>query len=325
MQGRRQFVKLMAVAWLVFAAAAANAQSDTSYPNRVVRIIVPFTAGGGTDLMARNIAQKLTEAWKSTVIVENRVGAGGIIGADAVAKAPADGYSILIASTTTAINASLVAKPPFDMRKDLQAVAILSTYPLVAVVPASSPIRSLQDIVTASQKNALNVASGGTGTPQHLVLEMFKAATGANLNHIPYKGGAPAVSDLVGGQTDFMFSLSSELLPLIKSGKLRALAVTTESRLAQLPDVATTTELGFPGVVATGWNGLMVPTGTPNEIIVRMNAEVTKIMSVDSMKSRMVEQGFLPITMSVPETARFIDTDVELWRKVIREAKVKTD
>ena len=213
----------------------------------------------------------------------------------------------------------------YDMRKDLQAVAILSTYPLVAVVPATSSIRSLQDVVTASRKSALNAASAGTGTPQHLVLEMFKAATGANLNHIPYKGGAPAVSDLVGGQTDFMFSQSSELLPLIKSGKLRALAVTTESRLAQLPDVATTIELGFPGVVATGWNGLMVPTGTPNEIIARMHAEVTKIMSVDSMKSRLIEQGFLPITMSVAETAIFIDTDVERWHKVIREANVKTD
>ncbi len=325
MQGRRRFVKMMAGSWLVFVATAANAQSDTSYPSRVVRIFVPFSAGGGTDLMARNIAQKLTEAWKSTVIVENRVGAGGIIGADAVAKAPADGYSVLIASTTTAINASLVAKPPYDMRKDLQAVAILSTYPLVAVVPATSSIRSLQDVVTASRKSALNAASAGTGTPQHLVLEMFKAATGANLNHIPYKGGAPAVSDLVGGQTDFMFSQSSELLPLIKSGKLRALAVTTESRLAQLPDVATTIELGFPGVVATGWNGLMVPTGTPNEIIARMHAEVTKIMSVDSMKSRLIEQGFLPITMSVAETAIFIDTDVERWHKVIREANVKTD
>lgn len=325
MQGRRQFVKLMAGAGLVFIAAAAAAQGDAAYPNKVVRIIVPFAAGGGTDLMARNIAQKLGEAWKSTVIVENRAGAGGIIGTDAVAKAPPDGYTVLIGSTTTAINASLVAKPPYDMRKDLQPVAILSTYPLIGVVLPASSIRSLQDIVAASHKKALNVASGGTGTPQHLVLEMFKAATGANLNHIPYKGGAPAIADLLGGQTDLMFSLSPELVPLIKAGKLRALAVTTESRLPLLPDVATTTELGFPGVVATGWNGLMVPAGTAKEIIAKMNAEVTKIMSVDEMKSRMVEQGFLPVTMSVPETAKFVATDVERWRKVIREANVKTE
>jgi len=325
MIGHRQFVKLIAGAGFVLLAGAAAAQSESGYPNRVVKIIVPFSAGGGTDLMARNIAQKLTEAWKNTVIVENRVGAGGIIGSDAVAKAPPDGYTVLIASTTTAINASLVSKPPYDLRKDLQAVAILSTYPLIAVVPAASPFSSLQDIVAASRRKALNAASGGNGTPQHLVLEMFKAATGADLNHIPYKGGAPAVSDLLGGQTDFMFSLSSELLPLIKSGKLRALAVTTEGRLALLPEVATTSELGFPGVVATGWNGLMVPAGTPNEIIAKMNAEVTRIMSVDAMKSRMVEQGFLPITMSVPETARFIDADAERWRKVIRDANVKTE
>lgn len=325
MQGRRQTVKWLTGVGLVLMTAAAAAQTDAPYPNKPIRLIVPFSAGGGTDLMARTIAQKLTEAWKSSVIVENRVGAGGIIGADAAAKAAADGYTVLVASTSTAINASIVDKPPYDLRRDLQPVVVLTTYPLIAVVQATSPARSLQDIVTASRKSPLNAATAGTGTPQHLVLEMFKAATGAALNAIPYKGGAPAVAGLLGAQTDFMFSQSSELLPHIKSGKLRALAVTSESRLALLPEIATTTELGFPGVATTGWNGLMVPTGTPKDIIAKLHGEITRIMADEAMKSRVVEMGNLTVTLSVSETTAFIETDIERWRKVIRDANIKPE
>ena len=325
MQARRHTMKWLAGIGLALMAATASAQTDAPYPNKPVRIIVPFSAGGGTDLMARTIAQKLTEVWRSSVIVENRAGAGGIIGADAVAKAPADGYTVLIASTSTAINASLVAKPPYDMRRDLQPVSVLITYPLIAVVQASSPVRSLQELVSNSRKSPLNAATAGTGTPQHLVLEMFKAATGAALNGIPYKGGGPAVAGLLGAQTDFMFSLSSELLPHIKAGKLRALAVTSDTRLALLPEIATTTELGFPAVATTGWNGLMVPTGTSRDIIAKMHADVTRIMADEAMKARQVEIGNLPVTLSVAETAAFIEIDVERWRKVIRDANIKPD
>jgi len=316
---------LIAAASLGVVSANAFAQGAAGYPNRTVRLIVPFAAGGGTDLMARNIAQKLNEAWKQPVLVENRTGAGGMIGADAAAKSPGDGYTYLVASTTTAINATLVTKPPYDMQRDLQSVAILGTYSLVGVVPAASPYRSLQDIVIASRSKTLNAGSGGTGTPLHLVLEMFKAASGAKIQHVPYKGGGPALVDLMGGQVDLLFSLSAECLPQVKAGKVRALAVTTESRFSLMPDVPTTAEAGFPSVQATGWNGLMVPSGTPKEIIAKINAEVTNIMSAPDMKARIVEQGFTPIAMNVADTEKFVAADVERWGKVIRDANIKAD
>ena len=325
MQALRSLVELIAGSGLVLASAAAIAQGAAGYPNRTVRLIVPFSAGGGTDLMARNIAQKLNEAWKQPVVVENRTGAGGIIGADAAAKSPADGYTYLVGTTTTAINASLVSKPPYDMQRDLQAVAILGIYSLVAVVPAASPFRSLQEVVAASRTQPLNAGSGGTGTPLHLVLEMFKSASGAKIQHVPYKGGGPALVDLLGGQLDLVFSLSAECLPHVKSGKLRALAVTTESRYSLMPEVPTTTEAGFPSVQATGWNGLMVPSGTPKEIVAKINADVTSIMSMPEMKSRIVEQGFTPIAMRVGEAEKFVAADVERWSKVIHESNIKAD
>jgi tripartite-type tricarboxylate transporter receptor subunit TctC len=306
---------------LVFAGAAAA----QSYPNRAVRIVVPFAAGGGTDVMARNIAQKLNEAWAQPVVVENRTGAGGIIGADAVAKSPPDGYTFLMGTTTTAINASLAVKPPYDMQRDLQPVAMLSFYPMAAVVLADSPVRSLQDLVALSHKQSLSAGSGGNGTPQHLVLEMFKGATGAKILHVPYKGGNPALVALLGAQNDVVFSLWPECLPHVQAGKLRALAVTTRARLAQMPDLPTTAEAGFPSVEATGWQGVMVRAGTPKDIVARINAQVSSIMAMPDMKSRVVDQGFIPVTMGVGETEKFVSADVERWGKIIRDGNIKAE
>ena len=306
---------------LVFAGAAAA----QSYPNRAVRIVVPFAAGGGTDVMARNIAQKLNEAWAQPVVVENRTGAGGIIGADAVAKSPPDGYTFLMGTTTTAINASLAVKPPYDMQRDLQPVAMLSFYPMAAVVLADSPVRSLKELVALSHKQSLSAGSGGNGTPQHLVLEMFKGATGAKILHVPYKGGNPALVALLGAQNDVVFSLWPECLPHVQAGKLRALAVTTRARLAQMPDLPTTAEAGFPSVEATGWQGVMVRAGTPKDIVARINAQVSSIMAMPDMKSRVVDQGFIPVTMGVGETVEFVSADVERWGKIIRDGNIKSE
>jgi len=303
----------------------AGPAAAQSYPNRAVRIVVPFAAGGGTDVMARNIAQKLNEAWAQPVVVENRTGAGGIIGADAVAKSSPDGYTFLIGTTTTAINASLVVKPPYDMQRDLQPVAMLSFYPMAVVVPAASPARSLQDLAALARKQSLSAGSGGNGTPQHLVLEMFNGATGVKILHVPYKGGNPALVALLGGQNDVVFSLWPEALPHVQAGKLRALAVTTPARLAQMPDIPTTAEAGFPSVQATGWQGVMVRAGTPKDIVARINAQVGSIMAAPDMKSRIVEQGFVPVTMGVAETEKFVKSDVEGWAKVIREGNIKAE
>jgi tripartite-type tricarboxylate transporter receptor subunit TctC len=303
----------------------AGPAAAQSYPNRTVRIVVPFAAGGGTDVMARNIAQKLNEAWAQPVLVENRTGAGGLIGADAVAKSPPDGYTFLLGTTTTAINASLVVKPPYDMKRDLQPVAMLSFYPMAAVVLADSPVRSLKDLVALSHKQSMSAGSGGNGTPQHLVLEMFKGATGAKILHVPYKGGNPALVALLGAQNDVVFSLWPEALPHVQAGKLRALAVTTPTRLAQIPDIPTTAEAGFPGVQATGWQGVMVRAGTPKDIVAKINAQVNSIMAVPDMKSKIVEQGFMPVTMGVGDTEKFVNADVERWGKIIRDGNIKAE
>ena len=305
--------------------AIAGLAAAQGYPNRAVRIVVPFAAGGGTDVMARNIAQKLNEVWAQPVVVENRTGAGGIIGADAVAKSAPDGYTFLIGTTTTAINASLAVKPPYDMQRDLQPVAMLSFYPMAVVVPAASPARSLQDLAALARKQSLSAGSGGNGTPQHLVLEMFNGATGVKILHVPYKGGNPALVALLGGQNDVVFSLWPEALPHVQAGKLRALAVTTPARLAQMPDIPTTAEAGFPSVQATGWQGVMVRAGTPKDIVARINAQVGSIMAAPDMKSRIVEQGFVPVTMGVTETEKFVKSDVEGWAKVIREGNIKAE
>ena len=306
---------------MVFAGPAAA----QNYPYRPVRIIVPFAPGGGTDVMARNVAQKLNEAWAQTVMVDNRTGAGGLIGADVVAKSTPDGYTFLLATTTTAINASLVVKPPYNMQRDLQPVAMLSFYPMAAVVRADSPVRSLQDLAALSRKQSLTAGSGGNGTPQHLVLEMFNGAAGTKILQVPYKGGAPALIALLGAQNDVVFSLWLEALPHVQAGKLRALAVTTAARLAQMPDIPTTAEAGFPGVQATGWQGVMVRAGTPKDIVARINAQVSSIMAVPDMKSRIVEQGFIPVTMGVGETEKFVSADVERWGKIIRDGNIKSE
>ena len=311
---------MLAVGLVIAGPAAAQ-----TYPNRPVRIIVPFAPGGGTDVMARNIAQKLNEAWAQPVLVENRTGAGGLIGADAVAKSPPDGYTFLMGTTTTAINASLAVKPPYDMQRDLQPVAMLSFYPMAAVVLADSPVRSLKELVALSHKQSLSAGSGGNGTPQHLVLEMFKGATGAKILHVPYKGGNPALVALLGAQNDVVFSLWPECLPHVQAGKLRALAVTTRARLAQMPDLPTTAEAGFPSVEATGWQGVMVRAGTPKDIVARINAQVNSIMAVPDMKSKIVEQGFIPVTMGVGETVEFVSADVERWGKIIRDGNIKAE
>ena len=315
------------LAFVILAGGMAIEEPATAqgYPTRPVRIIVPFAPGGGTDVMARQLAQKLNEAWAQPVVVENRTGAGGIIGADAAAKSTPDGYTFLMGTTTTAINASLVVKPPYDMQRDLQPVAMLSFYPMAVVMRTDSPVRSLKDLVALSHKQELSAASGGNGTPQHLVLEMFKGATGARILHVPYKGGNPALAALLGAQNDVVFSLWPECLPHVQAGKLRALAVTTPTRLAQIADVPTTAEAGFPSVQATGWQGVMVRTGTPNDIVARINAQVSSIMAAPEMKSRIVEQGFMPVTMGVGDTEKFVRGDVERWGKIIRDGNIKSE
>lgn len=305
--------------------ATAIAQAGSDYPSKSIRIIVPFPPGGATDIMTRNIAQKLHDGWKQPVVVENRAGAGGMIGADTVAKSQADGYTYLAATIAHAANASLFPNAPYRFERDLQVVAIMGLIPLVPVVRVDSPIQSLQDLVAASRSKSLNAGSSGNGTAAHLGLELFNGVTGAKIQHVPYKGGAPAMTDLLGGQIDVIFALLPECLPHVKSGRLRALAVTSDTRHPLLPDVPIASEAGVKGIEMTSWNGLMVPAGTPREIVLRINAEVTRIAGSAEMRARMVELGFLPIAMSVSDTESFVRADVQRLAKLVREANIKAD
>lgn len=324
MKTMRHLVMGIAGACMPLMHPVALAQS-AAYPSKLVKVVVPFPAGGATDIMTRNITQKLNEAWKQPVVVENRVGANGMIGAETVAKSQADGYTYLAATIAHSSGVSLFPKAPYQLQKDLQPVAIGGLIPLVPVVRADSPIRSLQDLVATSKSKSLNAGSSGNGTAAHLGLELFKSATGTTIQHVPYKGGAPAMTDLLGGQIDVIFALLPECLPHVKSGKLRALAVTSDKRYPLLPDVPTTSEAGIPGIEVTSWNGLMVPSGTPRDIVSKINAEVTRISGVPEMRARIIELGFQPVAMSVSDAENFIRADVERWAKVIRDAGIKAD
>ena len=295
------------------------------YPTKSIKIIVPFPPGGATDVMARNIAQKLGETWGHTTIVEYRPGASGMIGADAVAKSPADGYTYLAATIIHSANVSLYPKASYHLQKDLQPVAITGLLPLVPIVRTESPIRSLQDLVTISRSKKLNAGSSGNGSAAHLGLELFNIAAGTKIQHVPYKGGAPALTDLLGGHIDVIFALLPEALQHVKSGKVRALAVTSDKRHPLLPDVPTTSEAGISGVEVTSWNGLMVPSGTPKDVVSKINAEVSKILSSPAMRATLIEQGFQPVVMNLRDTENFINADIERWASVIRTAKITAD
>lgn len=322
-------VRTLAVAALcIFSALATSvvsAQSASGYPSKVIRIIVPFPPGGATDIMTRNVSQKLSETWNQPVLVENRGGANGMIGADAVAKSQNDGYTFLAATIAHAANVSLFPKAAYQFQKDLEPVAMMGLLPIVPVVRADSSVRSLNDLLADSKSRNLNAGSSGNGTAAHLVLELFKGVTGAKIQHVAYKGGAPAMTDLLGGQIDVIFALLPEALPHIKAGKLRALAVTSRQRSPHLPDVPTTTEAGLPGLEVTSWNAIMVPAGTPRNVISSINAEVTRVISNPEMQARLIEQGFEPVAWGLGETEKYIAADVLRWGKVIREANIKVD
>jgi tripartite-type tricarboxylate transporter receptor subunit TctC len=324
MHTRRSIIAGAASALLGFHPLHARAQGP-AYPARAIRFVVPFPPGGATDIMTRNIAQELGTSWKQPMTVENRAGAGGMVGADAVAKSPADGYTVLAATIAHSSGVSLYPKAPFQLEKDFQAVAIMGLIPLVPVVRADSSIRSLQDLVAASSARPLNAGSSGNGTAAHLVLELFKNAAGAKIAHIPYKGGVPAMTDLLGGQIDVIFALLPECLPHVKSGRLRALAVTTDRRHPLLADTPTTAEAGFPGLTVTSWNGLMVPANTPRDIVRKMNAEINAIAARPDVAAKLTELGYQTLALDVAQTEAYIQADTRLWAKVIRESGIKAE
>jgi len=299
-----------------------------AYPSKPIRLVVPFPPGGATDILAREVGQKLTEAWGQSVIVDNRPGAGGNIGAELVAKAAPDGYTLLMGTVGThAINASLYAKLPYDHIKDFAPVILVAGVPNVLVVNPALPVGTVGELIAYAKANPgkLNFASSGNGTSIHLSGELFKVMAGVDMTHVPYKGSAPAVQDLIAGQVQLMFDNLPPSLPQIKAGKLRALAVTSATRAAALPDVPTMAESGLPGFEASSWFGILAPAGTPSTIVAKLNAEVAKWLATPEAKEKLSKQGANAAGGSPDDFARHIAAETTKWAKVVKDSGAKVD
>ncbi|KDD24262.1 Bug family tripartite tricarboxylate transporter substrate binding protein [Bordetella bronchiseptica] len=313
---------------LAATALGLGSVAAAAYPDKPIRIIVPFPAGGATDVVARMLGARLGEELGQSVIVENRSGAGGNIGADTVARSPADGYTLLVGSPAeVAINPLLYAKMPYDPAKDLVAVARVASAPLVLVVNARSPAHSVADLLAQikGKDGAANYASSGTGGPQHLAGEWFRLESRAGIAHIPYKGGAPAMTDLLGGQVDMFFSGLPPALAHLKAGKLRALAVTTPQRSALLPEVPTMAEQGFAGFAIENWQGVFAPAGTPPEVIKLLSGKIGAITREPGFAERLQAQGASPAFMDAGDMARFVDAERRKYGKLVKESGAKAD
>lgn len=299
-----------------------------NFPNKPIRIVVPYPAGGPIDMTTRPLAQKLTDAMGNPVVVDNRGGANGMIGTDNVAKSPADGYSLVVASGGAfAIGPHVYAKLPFDVFRDFAPVSLFVTMPELLAVHPSLPVRSVKDLVALAKQrpNQLNFGSSGTGSTPHLAGEMLKSAAQIQLVHVPYKGMGPATMDLIAGQLQLVFADMPVLLQQVKGGKLRALAVGTQQRSASLPDVATMAESGFAKVEAYNWYALYAPAATPKPVIARLHAEVVKVMSNPDMKSFNQSQGADAISSTPEELAALHKREYDKWAVVVKAAGIKPE
>lgn len=314
----------MLIGLLLSATMAAHAQP---YPNRPVRLIVPYTAGGGVDVVARHVATELSKRLGQPIVVENKAGAGSNIGSDAVAKAAPDGYTLLMASPANAINMSLFRKMPYNTQRDLAPVALIGAVPSVLTVNPEFPAKSIQELVSLakSRPGTINYGSGGNGTSEHLAAEMFKAMAGIDMMHVPYKGGAAAMTDVMGGQISLMFSNQLGAMPHIKGGKLRVLGVADTNRSAALPDTPTFAEAGYPEFLVTVWWGVMAPAGTPKEVIERLNKEINASLAMPELTKRLEDMGARVIGGSPDQFASFLSADIARWARAVKDSGALQD
>ncbi|MGZ3411993.1 MAG: tripartite tricarboxylate transporter substrate binding protein [Xanthobacteraceae bacterium] len=302
----------------------ANARAD--YPDRPIRILVGFAPGGPTDILARIIGQWLTDRFGQQVVIENKPGAGGNIATEAAVNAPADGYTLLVLATANAINATYYRKLPYDFLRDITGVAGLARVPSIMEVNPGVPVKTVAELIAYAKANPgkVNVASGGSGTTAHLAIELLKSQAQIDLVHVPYRGLAPALTDLISGQVQMMFGDILSSLPHVKSGALRPLAVTTAQRTAVLPDVPTVAET-FPGFEASAWFGIGAPAGTPAAIVERLNMEINAGLNDPKVNARILELGATPLVMAVPDYARFLSSETEKWAGAVRSAGASAD
>ncbi len=318
-------ITIAAVACAALCAASVSAQQP--YPSRPIRIVVPFAAGGPSDMLARTLAQKLQEAWGQPAIVDNRTGASGIIGADFVAKSAPDGYTLLLAQVGDTISMSLFSKLPYHFEKDFAPITLVGQTAFILVTHPSVPAQNVQELIALAKSipGSLTFGSGSAGAASHLAGELLKTMAGVDIVHIPYKGQAPATTDLLSGQISLMFNNPMTSLGHVKAGRLRALAVSTAKRSSGLPDVPTIAESGLPGFDVGFWLGTLAPTGTPRPIIEKLNAEMVKVVRMPDVVERLGALGVEPIGSTPDEFARIIRAEVVRWAKVVKDAGVKAD
>jgi len=298
------------------------------YPTKSIRLVVPFPAAGTTDILAREVAQRLSVSFGQSVVVDNRPGAAGNIGSDMVAKSAPDGYTLLMGTVGThAINPSLYAKMPYNHVKDFVPIVLVAGVPNVLEVTPSLPVNSVADLIKLAKEKPgqLNFASSGSGTSIHLSGELFKTMTGVDMMHVPYKGSAPALTDLMGGQVQLMFDNLPSSLAQIKAGKLRAIAVTSAQRSPALPNIPTIAESGLPGFEASSWFGLLAPAGTPPAIVARVNADVNEWLQTAEAKEKLLAQGAIPAGGTPEQFAAHIRVETEKWDKVVKASGAKVD
>lgn len=317
---RRRVAQALAIA-LALCGGSAMAQA---WPSKPISLIVPFPAGGTTDVLARALAEKLTTSLGQTVIVESKPGAGATLGADYVVKAKPDGYTLLVGAVHHTIASSVYKKLPYDFQKDLAPITTIALVPNVLVVNAGTPAKNVAELVTLlkAKPGAYNYGSNGNGTAQHLIGTQFENMTGTDLVHIPYKGSGPLATDLLGGQVTMSFDTVTPVLQHIKAGKLRALAVTTAKRSSALPEVPTLDEAGLKGFNIGTWFGVLAPAATPKEILVRLNTEMVKVIQSPEFRARMDEIGAEPIGNSADQMAQQIKSETEKFAKLVKDAKV---
>ena len=307
---------------------APQPASAQAYPTKPVRMVVPFPPGGSLDIAGRLIAQKLSEAWGQTVVVENKPGAGGNIGADLVAKSPPDGYTILLGALSThAVNPSLYKTMPYDAAKDFAPITLIAVTPNVLVVNASSPVNNVKEFIAYAKANPgkLSFGSGSNGSAGHLAGELFKVETGTDAVHIPFKGGAPATQALLAGDTQFMFDNLANAMAQVKAGKLKALAVTTAKRSPLVPDLPTMAEAGLPGFDISTWYGFFAPAGTPPAIVAKWNADVTKILNSPDVRAKIVADGAEPSPNTPEQFAQMIAAELAKYAKIVKASGAKVD
>jgi tripartite-type tricarboxylate transporter receptor subunit TctC len=321
---KRLFGAVAAFSMLLASAGYSLAQG---WPNRPIRMVVPYTPGGYTDLMARLVGQKISEALGQPIVFENKPGANAIIGTDVVAKAAPDGYTFGTVIAAHAVNATLNPKLPYDTLKDFTYVSLMSVAPLIMIAHPSLPANNVKELVALakSKPGQLNFASSGVGAAAHLTMEMFKSRTGIEMQHIPYKGTAGALQDTVGGQINVMFDIVGPLMPQVRSGNAKAIVVTAKERIPAAPEVPTMAEQGVPDFVSGTWAGIIAPAGTPKEIVDRVAAEAKKALADPAMKAKLAEQGIVAVGDGPDEFRVFVTDEIARWSKVITDAGIKME